>query len=166
MTHQWLGAVGAVLLVLVAAAPYVHSGTEAPAARPAGEAGGWERVGRQGVETLAAASDATRGLVEGAWSLARQRSREAWSRTRVASRAVLHALRDEAARAAGAAGQRAGQVWRHVRDESARFRQGLPGRTGDAMAFVRREVRQIRNTAREAALAWRRNPEEESAGAD
>ena len=31
---------------------------------------------------------------------------------------------------------------------------------------VRREGRQVRNTAREAALAWWRNPEGESAGAD
>lgn len=165
MTHRWLGALGAVLLVLVAAAPRVHSGTEAPA-RPAGEAGGWERAGRQGVETLAAASDAARGSVEEAWWLARQRSREAWSRTRSASDAVLHALHDEAARATGAAGRRAAQVWRHVRDRSARLRQDLPGKTGDAMAFVRREGRQIRNPAREAALAWWRNPEGESAGAD
>ena len=32
--------------------------------------------------------------------------------------------------------------------------------------FVRREGRQVRDTAREAVLAWWRNPEGESAGAD
>ena len=164
MIHQWLGAVGAVLLILVAAAPYVQSGTAAPA--PPDAAGGWERIGQQGAETLAAASDAARGSVEEAWSLARQRSREAWSRTRDATGAALHAGRDGAARAIDAAGQRAGHAWRQVRDGSARLWQGLRGKAGDLMARLGREGRQLRNTTRETGLAWWRNPKEDRADAD
>lgn len=164
MIHRWLGAVGAVLLILVAAAPHVQSDTEAPAPPDAAE--GWERVGRQGAETLAAASDAARGSVEEAWSLARQRSREAWSRTRDATGAALHAGCDGAARAVDAAGQRAGHAWRRVRDGSARLWRGLRGKTGDVMARLGREGRQLRDTTRETDLAWWRNPKEGSADAD